>query len=77
MSTLNQKQKNLIAQFERYANLKESKIFTTRQLNKLIELVACSYIYNVDMKTGQPGEQKLLKNIYFILTGNEDPESER
>ena len=57
--------------------LKDSKIFTKAQLNKLIELVACAYIYNVDYKCGTPQEQRLLKNIYYILTGKEDPESER
>lgn len=57
--------------------LKESKIFTEKQLNKLVELVACSYIYNIDMGEAQPSEQRLLKNIYQILTGREDPEDER
>ena len=57
--------------------LKESKIFTEKQLNKLVELVACSYIYNKDMHTGTPQEQRLLKNIYQILTGRENPENER
>lgn len=61
----------------RHLNFKESKAFTKRQLNKIIELVACSYIYNVDMKTGNAHEQRLLKNIYFILTGNDNPENER
>ena len=55
----------------------EDKIFTPQQLNKLIELVSCSYIYNVDMKTGTPQEQRLLKNIYQILTGRDNPEEER
>lgn len=57
--------------------LKESKIFTKQQLNKLIELVACTYMYNQDMKLGTPQEQRLLKNIYQILTGNENPNEER
>lgn len=61
----------------KHQTLKEEKIFTPAQLNKLVELVACTYIYNVDMHTGTPQEQRLLKNIYFKLTGNEDPESER
>ena len=70
--------------YEQYLNkvikhqqLIEDKIFTQAQLNKLIELVACTYIYNVDMNTSNGNEQRLLKNIYFILTGCEDPESER
>lgn len=61
----------------KHATLKEDKIFTNRQLEKLIELVACTYIYNVDMKTGTPQEQRLLKNIYFILTGSDNPEEQR
>ena len=61
----------------KHETLKEEKIFTKKQLDKLVELVACSYMYNEDMKTGTPSEQKILKNIYFILTGREDPDSER
>lgn len=61
----------------KHQTLIQEKIFTPAQLNKLVELVACAYIYNVDMQTGTPQEQRLLKNIYFKLTGNEDPEDER
>ena len=61
----------------KHQTLKEEKIFTKAQLNKLIELVACTYIYNVDYKIGTPQEQRLFKNIYYILTGNENPEEER
>ena len=61
----------------RHETLKEEKIFTKQQLNKLVELVACSYMYNEDMKTGTPQEQRLLKNIYCILTGNDNPNEER
>lgn len=61
----------------RHQTLKEEKIFTAQQLNKLVEMVACQYIYNVDMKTGTPQEQRLLKNIYMILTGSNDPEEQR
>ena len=53
------------------------EVFTKRQIEKLIELVACSYMYNEDMKTGDQYEQRLLKNIYFILTGRDDPNEER
>lgn len=67
----------MINRITKHADLKENKIFTPRQLDKLIELVACSYIYNKDMKTGTPQEQRLLKNIYYILTGSDDPEEQR
>ncbi len=67
----------IINQLNRHYALKDSKAFTKAQLNKLIELVACTYIYNVDMKSGTPQQQRLLKNIYFVLTGNDNPESER
>ena len=68
---------NLLSIMMKHQTLKEEKIFTKQQLSKLVELVACSYIYNVDMKTGTSAEQRVLKNIYKILTGNDDPESER
>lgn len=74
---LNRKQIHAINQIDKYIKLKDNKIFTKEQLNKLVELVACSYIYNKDMKTGTPQEQRLLKNIYEILTGNDNPERER
>ena len=74
---MTRKQQNYISQVERYLALKNAKAFTPRQLAKLVEFVACAYIYNVDMKTGTPQEQRLLKNIYFILTGHDDPEDER
>ena len=61
----------------KHTTLVEDKIFTKEQHNKLVELVACSYIYNKDMKTGTPQEQRLLKNIYQILTGRDNPEEER
>ena len=69
----------LVARLLRVQTFREvkNKIFTPAQLNKLIELVACSYIYNEDMKTGTPQDQRLLKDIYYILTGNEDPNNER
>ena len=68
---------NLLSKLIKHQTLKEEKIFTTAQLNKLIELVACSYIYNVDYHIGTPQEQRLLKNIYYILTGSDDPEEQR
>lgn len=61
----------------KHLTLIENKIFTKRQLEKLIELVACSYMYNEDMKTSDQYEQRLLKNIYFVLTGRDDPNEER
>ena len=61
----------------KHQTLKEEKIFTTAQLNKLIELVACSYMYNEDYHIGTPQEQRLLKNIYYILTGSDNPNNER
>lgn len=69
----------LVARLLRAQTFKEikNKIFTPKQLSKLIELVACSYMYNEDMKTGTPQDQRLLKDIYYILTGNEDPNNER
>lgn len=77
MQQLNKKQKDYISLLERHLTIREYKPFTKKQLNKLVELVACTYIYNVDMKTSNGHEQRLLKNIYFILTGNDNPENER
>lgn len=74
---LSKKQKVFLSKVHRHIALKNEKIFTARQLDKLIELVSCSYIYNLDMKTGDGNEQRLLANIYFILTGYENPERER
>lgn len=68
---------NLLSKLNKHQALKEEKIFTKAQLNKLIELVACTYMYNEDMKTGTPQEQRLLKNIYYILTGSDNPNNER
>lgn len=62
-----------VQSFREYKN----EIFTKAQYNKLVELVACSYMYNEDMHTGTPQEQRLLKDIYYILTGNDDPNNER
>ena len=54
------------------------KIYLTEaQYNKLVEFVACNYIYNVDMNTGSKSEQRLLKNIYKALTGSDNPEEQR
>ena len=77
MLKMNKKANELLNKLIKHQTLKDEKIFTKAQLNKLIELVACAYIYNVDMHIGTPQEQRLLKNIYCILTGNDDPESER
>lgn len=70
-------QQRIIKPYLKHECLQEEKIFTKKQLAKLVELVACSYIYNKDMHTGTPQEQRLLKNIYRILTGRENPENER
>lgn len=77
MTKLNKKQMFLLNQIHRHYKLKEDAIFTTAQLNKLIELVSCSYMYNEDMKTGSPQEQRLLKNIYYLLTGSDNPNDQR
>ena len=61
----------------KHQTLKDEKIFTKAQLKKLIELVACTFMYNEDMETGTPQEQKLLKNIYHILTGSDNPNEQR
>lgn len=69
-----------LARIMRRATFEENQrqLFTPRQLDKLVELVACAYIYGVDYpQSTDPQTQKLLKNIYFILTGNDDPEDER
>lgn len=73
----NKKINDYLSKILKHDILISEKIFTEKQLNKLIELVACTYIYNVDMGTGNPQEQRLLKNIYHILTGCDDPENER
>lgn len=74
---LSKKQLNYLSLINRFLTFKSNNPFTKRQLEKLIELVACSYMYNEDMKTGDQYEQRLLKNIYFILTGHDDPNDER
>lgn len=74
---LNKRQLNYLSKIHKHLTLIEEKIFTEKQLNKLIEMVACTYMYNEDMKTGSPQEQRLLKNIYFILTGSDDPNEQR
>lgn len=68
---------NLLSQMIKRQTLKEDKIFTNRQLDKLIELVSCAYMYNEDMHIGTPQEQRLLKNIYYILTGSNNPNEQR
>ena len=76
---LTKKQKQYLIKVSKYLQFKSTakEVFTKRQIEKLIELVACSYMYNEDMKTGDQYEQRLLKNIYFILTGRDDPNEER
>lgn len=74
---LTKKQKDIISRFNKHVLFINNNPFTKKQLNKIIELVACTYIYNVDMKTGNGYEQRLLRNIYYILTGCDNPEKER